>query len=167
MQICTYLHTLDYICLLKIFIGSLGWHEFNKGKVASAWSVVNGELWNDPRARDIIHADLVTDSTYKNFDLRFEWKISKAGNSGTFINVLENQKYGSTFSTGPEYQLLDNYNVDTAYSADAKRVAGAIFGVVAAKSSKPKPYGQWNQLRPGKLHFRNTPTSYFSAGLRS
>ena len=33
--------------------------------------------------------DLVIKDTFTNFDLTFQWKVSKAGNSGVFYNVQE------------------------------------------------------------------------------
>src|SRR5450432_3923374 len=89
-----------------------GWHLFNQGTIPSAWSVDSGLLICNPHAKDVKHGDLVTDKVYQDFDLRFEWKISKAGNSGLFINVQERPELATTFSTGPEYQLLDDRNAE-------------------------------------------------------
>ena len=124
-----------------------GWHLFNKGTIPSAWSVDSGRLICNPHAKDVKHGDLVTDKVYQDFDLRFEWKISKAGNSGLFINVQERPELATTFSTGPEYQLLDDKNVELDYLKNPTHKAAAIFGVVPNNSnSMPKP-GEWNQSR--------------------
>ena len=124
-----------------------GWHLFNKGTIPSAWSVDSGRLICNPHAKDVKHGDLVTDKVYQDFDLRFEWKISKAGNSGLFINVQERPDLATTFSTGPEYQLLDDKNVEPDYLKNPSHKAAAIFGVVPNNSnSMPKP-GEWNQSR--------------------
>ena len=124
-----------------------GWHLFNKGTIPSAWSVDSGRLICNPHAKDIKHGDLVTDKVYQDFDLRFEWKISRAGNSGLFINVQERPELATTFSTGPEYQLLDDKNVEPDYLKNPTHKAAAIFGVVPNNSpSMPKP-GEWNQSR--------------------
>jgi len=72
----------------------------------------------------------VTDKVYQDFDLRFEWKISRAGNSGLFINVQERPELVTTFSTGPEYQLLDDKNVAPDYLKNPTQKAAAIFGVI-------------------------------------
>jgi azurin len=134
-----------------------GWHLFNKGTIPSAWSVDSGRLICNPHAKDVKHGDLVTDKVYQDFDLRFEWKISRAGNSGLFINVQERPELATTFSTGPEYQLLDDKNVEPDYLKNPTHKAAAIFGVVPNNSnSMPKP-GEWNQsrilLQNGKLTF--------------
>lgn len=134
-----------------------GWHLFNQGTIPSAWSVDSGLLICNPHAKDVKHGDLVTDKVYQDFDLRFEWKISRAGNSGLFINVQERPELATTFSTGPEYQLLDDKNIDPDYLKNPAHKAAAIFGVVPNNSnSMPKP-GQWNRSRilqqNGKLTF--------------
>jgi hypothetical protein len=134
-----------------------GWHLFNLGNIPSAWSADSGNLVCNPHAKNIKHGDLVTDKEYENFDLMFEWKISNAGNSGVFINVQERPELGTTFSTGPEYQLLDDKNVEPDYLKDSSHKAAAIFGVVPNKTQTlPKP-GEWNQSRilqqNGKLSF--------------
>ena len=125
-----------------------GWHVFNEGSVPSAWKVANGELWCDPQLTGGIHGDLVTDSIYTDFDLVFEWKIAKGGNSGVLINVQEEPQYGTTFATGPELQLLDNEHAEKRHRDTPSHLAGAIYDVVGdANQSHPKPFGQWNTSR--------------------
>lgn len=134
-----------------------GWHLFNRGNIPSAWSVDSGNLVCNPHAKNVKHGDLVTDKEYENFDLKFEWKISRAGNSGVFVNVQERPELGSTFSTGPEYQLLDDKNVEADYLKDSSHKAAAIFGVIPNKSNTIPKSGEWNQSRilqqNGKLTF--------------
>lgn len=142
-----------------LFDGSTlsGWHIFNKGNAPSAWKADSGMLVCNPHQKNVKHGDLVTDKEYENYELKFEWKISKAGNSGMFLNVQESPEFGATFATGPEYQLLDDKNVPVDYLADSTHKAAAIFGVIANKSkSEPKP-ADWNQSRivqkDGKVTF--------------
>ena len=92
-----------------------GWHIFNRGEIPSAWSADSGNFVCYPHEKNIKHGELVADKEYGNFDLLFEWKISKAGNSGLFINVQERPALGTTFSTGPECQLLDDLNMEAEY----------------------------------------------------
>jgi hypothetical protein len=134
-----------------------GWHVFNMGNIPSAWSADSGNLVCNPHAKNIKHGDLVTDKEYENFDLRFEWKISKAGNSGVFINVQERPDLATTFSTGPEYQLLDDQNMEPDYLKDLSHKAASIFGVIPNNSNSIPKSGDWNQSRilqqNGKLTF--------------
>ena len=142
-----------------LFDGSTmnGWHLFNNGNIPSAWSVDSGRLVCNPHAKDVKHGDLVTDKSYENFDLVFEWKISRSGNSGVFINVQESPEYATTWSTGPEYQLLDNAN-NEEHGTDSLRMAGSLYGMTALKNKvASKPFQEWNQSRilqqNGKITF--------------
>lgn len=134
-----------------------GWHLYNLGNIPSAWSVDSGNLVCNPRAKNVKHGDLVTDREFENFDLVFEWKISKAGNSGVFINVGERPDIPTTFATGPEYQLLDDRNMDADYLKDSTHKAAAIFGVIPNRTQSVPVSGGWNQSRilqqNGKLTF--------------
>ena len=134
-----------------------GWHIFNRGNIPSAWSADSGNLVCNPHAKNVKHGDLLTDKVYENFDLVFQWNISEAGNSGLFINVQERPDLGTTFSTGPEYQLLDDKNSEEEYLKNLSHKAAAIFGVIPNNSKTIPTSGQWNQSRilqqNGKITF--------------
>jgi hypothetical protein len=124
-----------------------GWHAYNATTIPPVWQVKNGELQCIQIPSNIEHADLVTDSIYENFDLRFQWKIERGGNSGVMVNVQEYKKYAATFFTGPEFQMLDNDN-DSTHRGSLTEIAGCIYGVAPYKGeSKPKPFGEWNESR--------------------
>ncbi len=97
-----------------------GWHLYNQGEVPSAWIVQNGELYCQPIFDTTAHGDLVSDQVFKNYELAFDWKISEGGNSGVFINVLERKDIPTTWSSGPEYQLLDKAHPDYEMSSRQK-----------------------------------------------
>jgi len=134
-----------------------GWHVFNRGNIPSAWNVDSGNLVCNPHAKNVKHGDLVTDDVYENFDLVFDWKISKAGNSGLFVNVQERPELATTFSTGPEYQLLDDKNMDADYLKNLSHKAASIFGIIPNESNSVPNSGDWNHSRilqqNGKLTF--------------
>lgn len=52
--------------------------------------------------------DLVTNQDFADFELEFEWKIGKGGNSGVFYRAT--REYDHVYWSGPEYQLLDDAN---------------------------------------------------------
>lgn len=125
-----------------------GWHLYKKPGETPAWTVVDGELKVEPGESNGTHGDIITDKVFENFDLSFEWKISKGGNSGVFINVVEDTGYIATWATGPEYQLFDNFNAPENYLQSGLHSAGSIFGVSPVQNNaKPKPSGQWNLSR--------------------
>jgi hypothetical protein len=121
-----------------------GWHLYNNDKRPSTWSVSNGELICGPDIR-FDHMDLVTDKEYKNFDLTFEWKINKGGNSGVFINVVERPDIQATWASAPEYQMLEGSHPD--YLDPLKR-SGCIFGLLPQKNQVDTTRaGVWNESR--------------------
>lgn len=125
-----------------------GWHLYNEGNIKSAWAVKNGELVCDPNTEKVQRGDLVSDNQYENFDFTFEWKISEAGNSGVFINVQEAPEFPTAWTTGPEYQLLDNANMSKDYLLDGKHAAGCVYSLAPLLNGvQPKPSGQWNSSR--------------------
>jgi hypothetical protein len=132
-----------------------GWHLYNKGKITSAWKAENGELFCN--AEDsLLHGDLISDQEYGNFDLKFEWKIPRLGNSGVFINVLEREDVPYAWSSGPEYQLLEKTHPD--YDKSPVKRPGCLYGFAPQTNAvEPKPTGEWNQSAikqvNGKIEF--------------
>jgi hypothetical protein len=135
-----------------------GWHVYNKGKAIKSWTVSKGELVcnaiQDTAKTEV--QDLVTDSSYASFELVFEWSITPGGNSGVFINVVEQADLPTVWTSGPEFQLLDPLHGDYK---DAKRRSGSLFGFLAAKDSIPeKPAGDWNR---GRIKQKNGMVEFF------
>jgi hypothetical protein len=82
--------------------------------------------------------NIITKEKFKDFELTFEWKISKAGNSGI--------KYRARGSLGLEYQVLDDQKHRD--NKNPTHRAGSLYELVAAPDSKPlKPVGEWNKGR--------------------
>ncbi len=125
-----------------------GWHVFNQTDTNTKWIVGENILSCSPHKKDGVYGDLVTDKSYENFELTFDWSIGKGGNSGVFINVQEDPKYSATFVTGIEMQLLDNANAEPRHQQDSTHWAGCIYDVSCNGSqSKPNPYGEWNSSK--------------------
>ncbi|WP_336514164.1 DUF1080 domain-containing protein [Pollutibacter soli] len=135
-------------------VTSDGWHVYNGSKTTTAWLVKNGELYCSPEDT-AAPADLLTDKEFENFDLHFDWKISKGGNSGVFINVVEKPEYPRAWTTGPEYQLLDSAHHDFD---QLKKRSGCLYGFAPQKNPAAQASaGQWNKGRilqqNGKIEF--------------
>ncbi|HTR30302.1 MAG TPA: DUF1080 domain-containing protein [Puia sp.] len=145
-----------------------GWHLYNRGHVPSAWIVVDDALYCKPDGK-LEHGDLISDKDYENFDLQFEWKIIRYGNSGVFIDVVEDTAIRTAWASGPEYQLLDSSNPD--YANPLKR-SGALFGLYPQLNPAAlKPFGEWNQSRivqsNGKIAFFLNGVQTLNLDLRS
>jgi hypothetical protein len=85
--------------------------------------------------------NLYTAKEYSNFNFRFEFQLTPAGNNGLGIHApLE----GDAAYVGKEIQILDDGH--PAY-ADIKpyQAHGSVYGVIPAKRGFLRPTGEWNQ----------------------
>ncbi len=122
-----------------------GWHVYGASDNFDGWTVKDDELQFDFRNKKGAHpSNLVTDSTYTNFELSLEWKISEQGNSGVFWGVVEDTIYEHPYQTGPEIQILDDeWTTYIKARGDITR-AGAIFNMLAPSKIVSKPSNEWN-----------------------
>jgi hypothetical protein len=120
-----------------------GWHGFNKTGTIQNWDIEDGALVCLGAAADAHGGDIVTDKAYENFELRWEWKISKEGNSGLMYHVVEGAKYKAPYETGPEYQLIDD--VGFPQKLEDWQTTGADYAMTVPNNKKKlKPVGEWN-----------------------
>lgn len=122
-----------------------GWRGYKKADASGTrWKVENGLLTlpaNDGKdtlgARDIISRD-----TFDQFELTWEWRISKGGNSGVKYFVLEDRDA----AIGHEYQMIDDERHPDA-KIGPKRQTAAFYDVLAASDRPLKPAGEFNASR--------------------
>ena len=134
-----------------------GWRGYGKDNVPSRWVVddgaikFNGSGGGEAQAGD--GGDLIFAHKFKNFELEFEWKVSKGGNSGVLYLAQEvtTEKDGQTivepiYISSPEYQVLDNANhPDAKLGVDGNRQSASLYDMIPAKPQNQKPYGEWNK----------------------
>ena len=120
-----------------------GWHGYNKTGSIPNWAIEDGAMVCLGAAADANGGDIVTDAAYENFELKWEWKITKGGNSGVMYHVLEGEKYAAPYQTGPEYQLIDDIGFPEKLEAWQK--AGADYAMTIPNDKKKlKQVGEWN-----------------------
>ena len=119
-----------------------GWHPFeNKKDTSYKWTISEGVLSSKGG-----HADLVTDAEFENFDLTFEWKVGKGGNSGVMYMVQEvDTSIHSTWNTGIEYQLIDDKGWNGELHASQK--SAAVYDLYDPKELAANDAGNWNIAR--------------------
>jgi len=123
-----------------------GWHGFNKTGPIQNWAIEEGAMVCLGAAADAHGGDIVTNADYENFELKWEWKISKAGNSGVMYHVIEDAKYSAPYQTGPEYQMIDD--VDFPEKLEDWQKTGADYAMHVANNKKTlKPVGEWNSSK--------------------
>lgn len=122
-----------------------GWRAFQKDYFpTNGWIIEEGCLKRVARVGDI-----VTKETFLDFELAWEWKIAKKGNSGIKYLVDEARlakKNGqvSANALGNEYQMLD----DACFpDLPKKNLTASWYTVLEAKGASPKPAGEFNQSR--------------------
>ena len=134
-----------------------GWRGYGKDGVPSRWVVDDGAIkFNGSgggEAQESDGGDLIFSHKFKNFELEFEWKVSKGGNSGVLYLAQEvtTEKDGKTivepiYISSPEYQVLDNDNhPDAKLGIDGNRQSASLYDMIPAKPQNAKPYGEWNK----------------------
>lgn len=133
-----------------------GWRGIGiEGIPEGHWKIVNGAIQKiasgdvptRPDGQPLKGGDLMTKKTYKDFELKFEWKISPGGNSGVKYNVIEEVsiKNGWTSALGYEYQVLD----DDKHSDNLNPThrSGSLYDMIEAKGKTLKPVGEFNTAR--------------------
>lgn len=147
-----------------------GWRGLGyPGVPAAHWTVENGAIKKvatekiaaGPDGRRPAGGDLMTEDTYQDFELAWDWKISAGGNSGLKYNVSEALSGGqpsnvlrpatgsagvSHSAIGFEYQMLDDDRHSDGRLPTHR--SGALYDLLVPNEQKRlKPVGEWNQSR--------------------
>jgi len=125
-----------------------GWRGYNKDTVPGMWSIEDKALKikgsGTGEAQSENGGDIIFAHKFKNFELTFEWKVSKGANSGVFILARE-IKGEPIWISSPEYQILDNINhLDAKLGEDGNRQSASLYDMIPAKPQNAKPIGEWN-----------------------
>lgn len=137
-----------------------GWRDYNGTALTGPWEVVDGTIQADGGGSDA-NGYIVTDKQYENFELQWDWKISKGGNSGMLYHVVERPGFAVPYITGPEYQLIDDVNF--AEPLEDWQRCGVDYAMYLPDFSaiKVKPAGEWNT---SKIIFDNGHVEYYMNG---
>jgi arylsulfatase A-like enzyme len=78
---------------------------------------------------------------YKDFEIEFDYKHEKGGNSGFYFNVADRQKAAGSVI---EVQIRDSAGQS---KLSAHGTCGGILPGIDPKANAAKPAGQWNQMK--------------------
>jgi len=125
-----------------------GWRGYNRDDVPVRWSIDDGAIKftgsGGGEAQETDGGDLIFGHKFKNFELTFDWKVSKGANSGVFILARE-IKGEQIYLSSPEYQILDNENhTDAKEGENGNRQSASLYDMIPAKPQNAKPFGEWN-----------------------
>jgi hypothetical protein len=159
-----------------------GWRGLGQNGIPTAyWRVDDGTIHKiatdqvprDSNGRRPTGGDIMTEATFRDFELAWDWKISPAGNSGVKYNVSEELSTGVTVdgrrsatpshaAIGFEYQMID----DDRHS-DGKlptHRSGALYDLFAPSAAKHlAPVGEWNH---SVVIFRGTHGEHWLNGVK-
>ena len=142
-----------------------GWRDYNGDSLTGPWSVVDGTIMAEGSGSDS-NGYIVTDREYANFHLKWEWKISKGGNSGMMYHVVERPGFDVPYITGPEYQLIDDDNfaeMNDGYQLEPWQRCAVDYAMYVPdfETRKLNPYGEWNE---SEIIFDNGHVTYILNG---
>jgi len=106
------------------------WTDSSGKPVSNGWSIEQGVLHRTGKEPE----DIITREHYEDFELSFEWKIEKGGNSGV--------KYRTRGSLGLEYQIIDDGG-----GGNPLHQAGGLYELAAPGDRLLNPPGEWNASR--------------------
>ena len=135
-----------------------GWRGLGYDSVPTAhWTVESGAIKKIPKGQvrrmadgqPAAGGDLMTSDTFRDFELSWDWKISRAGNSGVKYNVSEEISMAAApnhAALGFEYQVLDD-SLHEDNKVPSHR-SGALYDLIPPNNSKTlRPVGEWNTSR--------------------
>ncbi|MFW6275518.1 MAG: 3-keto-disaccharide hydrolase [bacterium] len=128
---------------------------------SSGWKIENGMLYMTGDGGDII-----TRKKYENFELIFEFNLTKEANSGIkyFVDRVINEVTGQEIINGPEYQIIDDYNNKVVKDdPNGTKSAGAAYLLYPPKNKKLNPPGEWNT---GKIIAQNGKVEHWLNGVK-
>jgi len=113
------------------FVALFDGKTFDGWKQSGNWEIQDGVFARVRKGGNLTYtAGLVPD----DFELRFDWKVSKGCNSGVYYRPGQ-----------VEYQLLDDEN--SHYGENPRQSAASLFFCMAPSKRAAKPFGQWNTAR--------------------
>jgi len=139
-----------------------GWKDFNGPALTQPWHVVNGCIQAKGEGSDE-DGYIVTVKEYGNFELSWDWKLSKGGNSGMLYHVVENPLFKVPYVTGPEYQLIDEPNFPEKLEEWQKLGVDYAMHLPDKSLMKVNPAGKWNN---SKIVFDNGHVEHWLNGVK-
>ncbi len=168
------------------------WRGFRSEDFPPCWVIEEGTLRRKvaPEIKKTDCGDIITRAEYTNFELEFEWRSSRGGNSGVKYLISEDRpdswekvymdieqedfrKAGlknvqpdpgrwKRFPIGFEFQLIDDdRNPDARISP--KRVTGALYDILAPVKRPVRPAGQYNR---GRILVRGNHVEHWINGVK-
>jgi len=160
-----------------------GWHLLFDGRTFANWEdpsrksppgdafvIQDGCIKAVPHPK--IQEDLLSSSTYVDFELEWDWKVAPRANTGMKYRIqdivsatgpasekfenkvnralqqraTERLQTGERYTVSFEYQLVDNAGPDPSTNG-ARHAAGALYDILAPVKDATRPVGEFNHSR--------------------
>ncbi len=112
--------------------------------------IASADVPTAPDGQPLVGGDIMTEATYRDFELRFEWKVAPGANSGIKYNVSQAMSAANapaTAALGFEYQVLDDDLHPDALNGETRQAA-ALYDMIPPSADKPlRPVGEFNEGR--------------------
>jgi hypothetical protein len=155
--------SIIFLAFTAFFVGSsAAWSEdkdipegfqalFN-GKDLTGWRVNEGgnlKVWGAEKGILYVNGSgggwLMTEKEYNDFELRLEFKLPKAGNSGVALRC--GLKGNPHSEAGMEIQILDDeWHKKNYKGLKNTQLTGSIYDLVPPSKDALKPIGEWNKM---------------------
>lgn len=116
------------------------WESMRGSTPGKGWTVEGDTIRYTPGSGG---GDIRTKEDYRDFELRFDWKIEPGGNSGVFYRVSGTNP--TAWQTGPEYQVLDDER--HADGKNPKTRAASNYALQAPSKDVAKKADEWNTAK--------------------
>jgi hypothetical protein len=123
-----------------------GWHTFKKQTFPDKGWVVEGGWLHclGLGGGNKGGGEIVSDAEFNDFELQWEWKLARAGNSGVKYFILDSRNE----ALGHEYQMLDDERASGVDKGNRKQLTASFYAVLAPTTPPPvKPPGEINSSR--------------------
>ncbi len=127
-----------------------GWRGYNRADMPKAWTIennsikINGtddaeesELWRKDRG------DIIFTQKFADFELSFEWKVSKGSKSGVYYKVKEYDGNDDSNILAPKYEIMD----DAMTLQKDNYLSASMYDIFTPAAPNSRPCGQWNESK--------------------
>lgn len=125
------------VIVSRISAAGGGWMTLFDGKSFNGWEhngnwvIEDGAFYRKAKGGNLTYT---VQPVPDDFELRFDWKVSKGCNSGVYYRPAQY-----------EYQVLDNAN--SPYGENPRQAAASLFFCMAPSKDATRPLGEWNEGR--------------------
>lgn len=118
-----------------------GWQGLQQNGLPAGWKIGGGELIAGGSG-----SVLLSEKPYENFELEWQWKISRRGAGGVYFAVSREEVFDPISLRSPRMQMIDDRNHPDAKHL-ATHLSGANYDLEKPRFRITRPAGEYNYAR--------------------